>query len=377
MMQVLVLGAGQLARMMALAGAPLNITVSAYDVRSHTTVHPVTWQNLNQDLQAAIDVADVVSAEFEHIPTDILEVAEASGKFLPGAKAILAGGDRRIEKKLLDSVAVPNAKHHVVLTQSDLETACEVIGLPLVLKSALDGYDGKGQWRIKSLDDVSASWPEIQTFLNNSQSHQAMVAEEWIGFDREVSIIGARTQDGSVAVYPLTENHHHNGVLSVSLAPAAEGDMQAQAIEAFARIANALDYVGVLAIELFDVQGKLLVNEIAPRVHNSGHWTQQGAQYCQFENHLRAICDLPLGATDLIQPTAMVNILGQDSLPAEVYAMADVHIHWYAKEKRPGRKVGHINVRAESNALLIEKLTKLQQVLPEEDYPGLSEFLEK
>lgn len=371
-MKVLVLGAGQLARMMALAGAPLGISVRAYDVRTHTVVHPVTLENYQQDLAAGIDDCDVITAEFEHIPNDILVQSQASGKFLPGERAIRVGGDRRLEKQLLDLVDVANAKYKVLANKDDLVEATKTIGLPLVLKSALEGYDGKGQWRLKSADQIDSVWAETEAFLAESSANQAMVAEEWVPFDREVSVIGVRNRAGDVAVYPITQNHHENGVLSVSFAPAASSELQQQAVDAFSKIATELDYVGVLAIEFFDVQGKLLVNELAPRVHNSGHWTQQGADVCQFENHLRAVCDLPLGNTNLVRPTAMVNILGCDYVDSKAQGLAGIHLHWYGKDKRPGRKMGHINVAAADMQTLQQQLAALVELLPEADFPGVA-----
>ncbi|GGA89427.1 N5-carboxyaminoimidazole ribonucleotide synthase [Neiella marina] len=376
-MKVLVLGAGQLARMMALAGAPLGIQVHAYDVRSHTVVHPVTLQDYQQDLAAGINDCDVITAEFEHIPNDILVESQASGKFLPGERAIRVGGDRRLEKQLLDRVDVANAKYKVLATKADLQQATTEIGLPLVLKSALEGYDGKGQWRLKSADDIDTVWAEIETFLAESSANQAMVAEEWVPFDREVSVIGVRNRAGDVSVYPITQNHHENGVLSLSYAPAASAELQQQAVDAFSKIATELDYVGVLAIEFFDVKGTLLVNELAPRVHNSGHWTQQGADVCQFENHLRAVCDLPLGSTELVRPTAMVNILGCDYVDSAAHALAGVHLHWYGKDKRAGRKMGHINVAASDQEQLLAQLNRLLALLPEGDFPGLKDASQK
>lgn len=177
----------------------------------------------------------------------------------------------------------------------------------------------------------------------NQTDNQAIVAEEFVPFDREVSLIGTRGKDGSIVIYPLTENVHTHGVLSLSTALVGNDALQAQAEAMFEALADTLNYVGVLAIEFFDVDGQLLVNEIAPRVHNSGHWTQQGAETCQFENHLRAVTGLPLGSTRLIRPTAMINILGEELLPTAILADPHCHIHWYGKEKRPGRKMGHIN----------------------------------
>src|SRR5690606_13052792 len=218
-MKVLVLGAGQLARMMALAGAPLNISISAYDVNSDNIVHPLTQQNLGKGLANAIADADVVTAEFEHIPLPVLAQCQQSGKFLPGDTAIKAGGDRRLEKQLLDAAGVRSAAYHIVNSEADFNAAISKLGLPLVFKSALAGYDGKGQWRLKQAEQAAVLWQEINAFLA-ADSKQAIVAEQFIPFQREVSLIGARNRKGEVQVYPITENHHVNGVLSVSLAVA-------------------------------------------------------------------------------------------------------------------------------------------------------------
>jgi len=373
-MHVLVLGAGQLARMMSLAGAPLNIEISAYDVGSENIVHPLTQTVLGQGLENAIEKADVITAEFEHIPHDILDICQQSGKFRPSTEAIKAGGDRRIEKALLDNAAVRNAKYYVIKTREDFSAAIERVGIPMVLKSALGGYDGKGQWRLKDLNQADAIWAEMAECIAATET-QAIVAEEFVPFSREVSLVGARGKDGSVAVYPLAENVHTNGVLTLSTA-IADNELQQQAKTMFTAVANSLDYVGVLALEFFDLNGELLVNEIAPRVHNSGHWTQQGAETCQFENHLRAVCDLPLGSTKLIRSTSMINILGEDTLPPEVLTMAGCHVHWYGKEKRAGRKMGHINVCGDYNGELQRKLCALADVLSKEAFPAVHQFAE-
>ncbi|MGY5652582.1 5-(carboxyamino)imidazole ribonucleotide synthase [Vibrio cincinnatiensis] len=368
-MHVLVLGSGQLARMMSLAGAPLNITLSAFDVTSNHVVHPLTQTIIGHGLPQAIEQADIITAEFEHIPHDVLAVCEQSGKFLPTTEAIKAGGDRRLEKALLDQAGVRNAPYAVINNRQDFATAIEKIGLPMVLKSALGGYDGKGQWRLKASDDVERIWAEMAQCLASAEN-QAIVAEQFIPFDREVSLVGVRGRDGNIAVYPLAENIHVDGVLSLSTAIDAP-QLQAQAQVMFKAVAENLDYIGVLALEFFDVQGSLLVNEIAPRVHNSGHWTQQGAEVCQFENHLRAVCGLPLGSTKLVRETSMINILGEDSLPNELLAMEGCHIHWYGKEKRAGRKMGHINVTADYSGELDRKLNQLATILDPICFPAL------
>ncbi len=367
-MQVLVLGAGQLARMMALDAAPLGIEIRAYDVRSHRVVHPLTWQDYGADLATGVAQADVVTAEFEHIPPDILSVAEASGKFLPGAEAIRVGGDRRLEKALLEQVGVANAPHQIIQSSADLLHASETIGLPLVLKSTLDGYDGKGQWRLKDSTEIDALWSELDAFLTNSRDEQAIIAEAWIPFDRELSLVGVRDKRGKSHCYALTQNHHHEGILILSVAPIASPQLQQQAEAAFEKIADALDYVGVLAIEFFAVGDKLLVNELAPRVHNSGHWTQQGTLCSQFENHIRAVTGLAIGPTKTVHTTAMINLIGVSEVPALAYDRPDVHPHWYDKEARPGRKMGHLNLISDD---LQSSLQQLVEHLDETAFPGL------
>jgi len=371
-MHVLVLGAGQLARMMSLAGAPLNIQLSAYDVGSGNIVHPLTQTVLGRGLDNAIAQADVITAEFEHIPHSILDICQQSGKFFPSTEAIKAGGDRRIEKALLDKAGVRNANYAAIETREDFDRAIAKVGIPMVLKSALGGYDGKGQWRLKDSADIDTIWQEMAECITSSDN-QAIVAEEFVPFQREVSLVGARALDGSIAVYPLAENVHTNGVLSLSTAIADQA-LQHQAEQMFSAVAKSLDYVGVLALEFFDVDGALLVNEIAPRVHNSGHWTQQGAETCQFENHLRAVCGLPLGSTKLVRETAMINILGEDTLPKELLEMAGCHIHWYGKEKRTGRKMGHINICGDYSGELQRRLCALAKVLDAQAFPAVHDF---
>ncbi|EID4425273.1 5-(carboxyamino)imidazole ribonucleotide synthase [Vibrio vulnificus] len=374
-MHVLVLGAGQLARMMSLAGAPLNIQISAYDVTMGDVVHPLTLHLLGHGLEQAIEHVDVITAEFEHIPHDVLAICQASGKFLPSSEAIKAGGDRRLEKALLDHAGVRNANYYVIETREDFNKAIEHVGIPMVLKSALGGYDGKGQWRLKDAAQIETLWQEMAACIAATPT-QAIVAEEFVPFQREVSLIGARGKEGQIEVYPLAENIHVNGVLSLSTAIDSP-DLQEQAQHMFTAVAETLNYVGVLALEFFDVDGQLLVNEIAPRVHNSGHWTQQGAETCQFENHLRAVCGLPLGSTKLVRETSMINILGEDTLPASVMAMDGCHIHWYGKEKRAGRKMGHINMCGDYSGELQRRLCALANVLDEKAFPAVHEFAKK
>ena len=376
MKKVLVLGAGQLARMMELAGTPLNLDVKALDVSSNKVVHPILPEHIYGDLKTGINNADVITAEFEHVAHDVLDECQQSGKLFPTSATIKIGGDRRLEKALLESSNVANAKYFFVNSKADFDKAINYLSLPIIFKTALEGYDGKGQWRLKVAADAEAIWQEMADFLKASTTtvKQGLVAEQMVPFDREVSLVGVRRINGDIAVYPLTENHHTNGILSVSLAAPVDTLLQEQADTVFKALSDKLNYVGVMAIEFFQVGDQLLVNEIAPRVHNSGHWTQQGADTCQFENHLRAICDLPLGSTTLVRPTAMVNIIGEDAVPNEVLAVPSASIHWYNKGKRAGRKMGHINVSGDSELQLAERLQSLADILSKKAFPDLSDF---
>tara|TARA_R110001583_G_scaffold2536_10_gene18290 strand:+ start:10516 stop:11664 length:1149 start_codon:yes stop_codon:yes gene_type:complete len=372
-MNILVLGAGQLARMMSLEAAPLNLNVRAYDVGSKQVIHPLTLQLFEQTLEQAIAFVDVITCEFEHIPDDVLTLCCASGKFFPGKAAIKSGGDRSIEKALLDKTSVPSAPYKLITEKQQLIDSVSLLGLPLVIKTCQAGYDGKGQWRLKSLDQIDSIWTEMAGFIATGSEAfpHSIIAEKMIPFDREVSVIGARDKAGNIAIYPVTENQHTDGVLTLSLAAEIDLNIQQQAVDAFNKLSTAMDYVGVLAIEFFDVGGQLMVNEIAPRVHNSGHWTQQGTACSQFENHMRAVAGLPLGDTKLQKVSAMINVLGQASISEQVLSISDVKSHWYGKAQRAGRKMGHINVSAETNAALANKLLQLAEILPEQDYPGV------
>jgi len=372
-MNILILGAGQLARMMSLAGAPLNLNVVAYDVGSEKIIHPLTGNVYSTTLTQAIADADSITAEFEHIPDDVLTLCCESNKFYPGKAAIKTGGDRALEKALLDKTNVKCAPYQLITEKQHLVEAVERLGKPLVIKTCQAGYDGKGQWRLKSDDQITQIWSEMADFIASGTvaAPHSIIAEKMIPFDREVSIIGARDRHGNTEIYPLTENQHTDGVLTLSVAGKEKGSIVQQAQSAFNKIANELDYIGVLAIEFFDVGGTLLVNEIAPRVHNSGHWTQQGTHCSQFENHMRAVAGLPLGNTALQRVTAMINVLGQSNIPSRVLATPDVTSHWYGKTAKPGRKMGHINVSADNLHQLGERLAELAEVLPESDYPGV------
>ncbi|WP_166424448.1 5-(carboxyamino)imidazole ribonucleotide synthase [Paraglaciecola sp. 20A4] len=375
-MNVLILGSGQLARMMALAGVPLGIEVRAVDVSNLKVVNPIDKQVLNIHLETAIEAADAISAEFEHIPEALLEQVNRSGKLMPSIEAIAAGADRVKEKALLDKLNIANCPYVIVDNVAQLDQAVETLGEKLIIKSSRDGYDGYGQWRLSSKDQL----PEIKQALAELDLKKVpLVVEKMLNFEREVSLVGVRGKNGQLAFYPLVENLHHQGQLHtcVAPAPAITPALAAQATEIFSALANELNYIGVLAVEFFQMGDTLLVNEIAPRVHNSGHWSIQGADTCQFENHLRAICELPLGSTQVLAPSVMLNVIGCDLPSKEMLSVPRTHLHGYMKTPRAKRKMGHINITGNDYAELGEAMQKLQKWLPESYFPTLNSEAER
>jgi 5-(carboxyamino)imidazole ribonucleotide synthase len=369
-MRVVVYGAGQLAQMMYLAGSPLGIDVQAVDVNNDTVVHPVSKTPLDTTLEQALEAADALTVEFEHVPERLLEQAAQTNKLMPNIDSILVGADRVREKKLLEKMGVANCEHRIVTHLDQLDDCVTALGSKLILKASRDGYDGYGQWRLADEADL----PELKNALTGLDLENVpLVVEKMVAFDRELSLIGVRNAKGDIRTYPLAENLHHQGQLHVSVAPATNVDdaLQAQAHDIFSKLAEGMDYVGVLAVELFQVGDKLLVNELAPRVHNSGHWSQSGAVTSQFENHLRAVCGLPLGDTSAIGPSAMVNVIGCSSFSRDLLSIDGSHLHWYGKSVREKRKMGHINVTTNSYESLGEKLMALSQYLPLEYFPKL------
>lgn len=371
-MNVLIFGSGQLARMMYLAGCPLGIAISAVDVNKQQVVDPITKQPRSISVTAAIEGADVITVEFEHIPEPLLEQAQKSGKLSPNLDAILTGADRIREKRLLERLCLPSCPHRVIgaLDQLNGELTAE-LGETLILKSSRDGYDGYGQWQIRADDDIQRLRGELtQLDLQTNP----LIAETMLSFDRELSLVGARSQDGTISCYPLVENRHYDSQLHVTIAPAQQipAALNVQAKEIFTTLAQALNYVGVLAIEFFQLGEQLLVNEIAPRVHNSGHWTMQGANISQFESHLRAICNLPISDNSHQGVTAMINIIGVGSFSRDIMAIAGCHLHWYGKQARAKRKLGHVNLSASDYPQLAERLTQLSQHLPLAEFPLLA-----
>ena len=312
------IGGGQLGRMLGLAGLPLGLSFRFLDPSADACAGAVgelvVGEYGDRDALARLaDAADVVTYEFENVPVD----AAASVGAVPGVAALERGQDRLHEKELFRSLGIPTVRF------GDLEAT----GVPALVKTRRLGYDGKGQRRAEAVEALA----------------DGELAEELVAFDRELSIVGVRGRDGETRFWPVGENVHRDGILRVTHAPAVDAP-QSEAEALCTTLLDALDYVGVLAVELFEVGGRLLANEFAPRVHNTGHWTIDGAVTSQFENHLRAILGLPLGPTEARAPSVMVNVIGEVPPLEELAALQGTHVHLYGKEPRAGRKVGHLTL---------------------------------
>ena len=358
-----VLGAGQLARMIALAGYPLGVKFVFLDPSADACAN-----SLGEHLHGAYDDprllaelaerADVVTYEFENVPAQVAEFLATHTQVHPAPKALAVAQDRLIEKTFFNNIDIPTPAYAAIDSLESLELAMTNIGWPAIIKSRTMGYDGKGQSLLKTPDDLVSAW----TLLLGVPS----IVEAFVPFNREVSIIAARSVSGEMVFYPLSENVHRNGILRVSHS-CANDPMQAQAEAYISRLMAALDYVGVLALELFEVNGELIANEFAPRVHNSGHWTIEGAETSQFENHLRAILDLPLGATTAAGKAAMVNFIGGLPVTEELLAIPHAHLHLYDKAPRKGRKVAHATIRTETTEQLNELVMQVSALADQVD----------
>jgi 5-(carboxyamino)imidazole ribonucleotide synthase len=341
-----VLGGGQLGRMMALAAARLGLKTVVLDPDAGGPAAQVCAGEIvaaytdHAALGELARASDVITFEFENVPAEVVEALQAAGaEVAPGPRALAVAQDRVHEKTFLNGLGVETVDFAPIAGVEDLAQALRRMDTPALLKTRRDGYDGKGQVWIESHDEAERAWAAIGA--------RPAVLEARADFRREVSVIAARGRDGEVAAFPLSENHHEGGILRRTTAPATTSRELADHAEGIARrILDGLDYVGVLAVEMFELtDGRLLVNEIAPRVHNSGHWTLDGCQVDQFEQHVRAIAGWPLGPTDALGRTEMINLIGDDvhqwpKLAGEAHA----RVWLYGKsEARPGRKMGHVN----------------------------------
>lgn len=375
-----ILGGGQLGMMLAQAALPLGYQCVFLEDNSDCPASLYGHVYSNQQLDEFIAAADVFTLEFENTPTATVEqlagLADSGKKqgMFPPPIALDIAQDRLKEKQMFNTLDIATVPFMAVNSQTELQRACDTLGLPIVLKTSRGGYDGKGQYIIKQDSDIKAAWQDLKDAVSGKGSLTStpapLIAEGFIIFSREVSIIAARAQDGCVRCYDLVENHHHHGILAKTQAPAVgTSHLFAQAQDTMTTLMNHLDYVGVMALELFvskDARGNdyLLANEIAPRVHNSGHWSIEGAVTSQFENHIRAVVGLPLGDTDNVHPAIMVNVLGQYPNISAILAIDGAHYHSYHKAEREDRKIAHITLMPNDVVDLDPALAQLVAVLP-------------
>jgi 5-(carboxyamino)imidazole ribonucleotide synthase len=357
MTKIGVLGAGQLGRMLALAGYPLGLTFRFLDPAAdppagHLAEHIAADYHDPAAQMRFLDGVDMVTYEFENIPVDVARNIAAFVPVHPTPLALEKGQDRLVEKTIFRSLGIP--------TPEFAQAGSSEIGFPCVLKTRRMGYDGKGQFVVRTEMERTQALQQL--------GERPAIMEQFISFDRELSLLAVRARSGEVRFYPLIENTHRDGILRRSIAPASEipPELQKRAQQYALSILNALDYVGVLAIEFFQVGAELLANEMAPRVHNSGHWTIEGAVTSQFENHLRAVCGLPLGETSLRGVCGTLNLIGEAPATAEILKIEGAHLHLYGKTVRPGRKLGHVTFVEENLSALNAKLEKLEKLLLDE-----------
>ena len=361
-MRIGVLGAGQLGRMLALAGYRLDFDFVFFDPAEEACAAPLgTHIHAAYDDDAALgrfcDAVDVVTYEFENVPAHCAEFVARRKPLLPHPRALAVGQDRLSEKQLFDSLAIAVPPYATVGSREELEAAVARLGFPCVLKTRRLGYDGKGQALLRLAADVAPAWDRL--------GRQPLLLEGFVAFEREISCIGVRGASGALAFYPVAENVHRDGILRTSI-PRSGDPLQAAAEAATRRVMDQLGYVGVLAFEFFVAGGRLLGNEIAPRVHNSGHWTLDGAQCSQFENHLRAIAGLPLGSTALRGHAAMVNFIGTVPSLEKLAEIPGLQVHLYGKQAKPARKIGHANLTADTPQQLAAALGQLAALMPSE-----------
>jgi 5-(carboxyamino)imidazole ribonucleotide synthase len=360
-LKVGVLGGGQLGRMLGLAGYPLGIRCRFLDPALDASAGQVGELVVGayddpRGLDQLAAGTEVVTYEFENVPAAAARHLAARAPTYPPALALETAQDRLAEKRLFQMLGIPTVRFARVDSSADLDSAIDQIGLPALLKTRRLGYDGRGQRLLHDRGEAASAWEAL--------GRVPCILEDLAPFDRELSILAVRGRDGATRTYPLVENHHRDGILRLSRAPAPNGERLQSPAEAYAsRVMDHLEYAGVLAIELFQVGDELLANELAPRVHNSGHWTIEGAETSQFENHLRAVLGLPLGSTSTRGHSAMLNLIGELPAVAEALAVDGAHLHLYGKAPRSGRKLGHISLRDDDAARLRERTTALAERL--------------
>ena len=356
------LGGGQLGRMLALAGVPLGLRFRFLEPRQ-----PAPVDGLGEVVRAPYDDGDairrfasgldVVTYEFENVPDTSARLLEQLLRVHPSAGALRTAQDRLAEKQAFETLGIATPAFHPVDSRATLTEAIGRVGLPAVLKTRRLGYDGKGQSVIEAPNGGDGAWAAL--------GGVPLLLERFVPFTRELSIVGARGRDGATRFYPLVENEHRAGILYRTIAPAPLVDeaLQRKAEGYLRSLMERMDYVGVLALELFQHGDALLANEMAPRVHNSGHWTQDGARTSQFENHLRAVCGLPLGPCEARGCAAMINLIGRVPPTERILAIPGARLHLYGKEPQPGRKLGHVNAVGEDPAAVRATLERVEALL--------------
>ncbi len=359
-MKIGVLGAGQLGRMLALSGYPLAKDFVFYDMSGSPSagLGEVIIDREGEYVDDFLSRVDRVTYEFEHLPVDVAERMAKEKPVHPCPRALQVCQNREAEKTLFGGLGIPTPEWAVADSPETLRQAAEQLGCPVVAKSVTEGYDGKGQAVLKAPEEAGDAWASI--------GHSRVIVEKFVDFRREVSIIAVRSEDGDLAFYPMAENTHHDGILRYSIAPAPElsTDVTDAAERYIHALLNELDYVGVLTLELFETDNGLVANEMAPRVHNSGHWTIEGAHTSQFENHIRAVSGHPLGNVAARGLSCMINIIGEHGDTDRILELPYAHLHLYNKGERPGRKLGHVTVLADSYEELVWRVRNTAQFLP-------------
>lgn len=368
-MRIGILGGGQLGRMLALAGYPLGHRFRVLDPSPEACAGRlaelvVGAYDDERALERFARGLDVATYEFENVPAVAADTLAARLPLRPAPRALEIAQDRLLEKMEFRRLGIPTTEFARVDTYSELEDAVTSFGYPAVLKTRRLGYDGKGQRVLHGPEDIAAAWRSLGGYGGGNGG--GLLLEVHVAFDRELSIVAARSADGEMAFYPLVENEHEAGILRITRAPApgVSAALQERAEGYARRLFESLGYVGVGAIELFEREGELFANEFAPRVHNSGHWTLDGAETSQFENHIRAITGMPLGSTAPVGVSTMINLIGALPDPGAVLAIPHAHLHLYDKAPAPGRKVGHVTVRGDDREAVDYAARRVQALLP-------------
>ena len=363
-MNVGVLGGGQLGMMLGIAGARLGMRFSFLDPNAESPARAagelrVADYGDTAALRRFVEGLDVVTYEFESIPLEAVDEVRSRVPVFPSASALKVAQDRVLEKRCFQHMGIRTAPSREVVSRGDLEKAAHEIGLPAVLKTRRLGYDGKGQVVIRDEPGLAHAWERL--------GGVPLILEQLIEFDRELSIIAARSRTGDTVFYPLVENVHDEGILSASFAPADVSESKTRTAQDYVRrLMSTFDYVGVLALEMFEKGDRLIANEIAPRVHNSGHWTIEGAETSQFENHVRAVCGLELGGTATTGHSAMLNILGTEPDVARIESVAGARVHMYGKSPSRRRKLGHVTIVGDDAPRVRKCARQVQEILSRE-----------